>query len=129
MLLPIKVKFGEKEYSAGPLTCRKAMAWREKLSALTSDLLGEDISEVNVAALSGHMAMMLTRSPEKLIDLICDYGVDITRDEILDSATDEQVLLAFSAIMQSAFPFFSLLGTLMEMQKAPSSLPASKYTN
>jgi hypothetical protein len=54
----------------------------------------------------GSVSLMLTKSPEKLVDMICAYGSEVNADDILDNGTDEQILLAFTRIMRSCVPFF-----------------------
>jgi hypothetical protein len=134
---PLKLKFGEKEYTVKVLPSRKAGEWRQKLSDLTGDMVGKAMSEPPESdangwlrgEVMGSVSLMLTKSPEKLVDMICAYAPEVNADYILDNGTDEQILLAFTSIMRVAFPFFSILGTLMEMQKVPSALPGSKFTN
>jgi hypothetical protein len=134
---PLVLKFGETEYSVKVLSSRKAAAWRQKLSDLTGDMVGKAMAEPPDSDTNGWLrgevlgsvSLMLTKSPEKLVDMICAYGSELNADEILDNGTDEQILVAFTRIMGVAFPFFSILGTLMEMQKVPSALPGSKFTN
>src|SRR3954470_21320511 len=94
---PIKLRFGGSDYAVVPLPSRKAAAWRQKLNDLTGEMVGKVISEPPESGdieswvkgeFMGSVTLMLTKSPEKLVDLICAYAVDIPKDDILDQATD-----------------------------------------
>ena len=126
---PFTVRLGDKDYQIPPLPILKARAWRKKLSEVVSPEIlnreappeGADLNEWLKSSFKDGILLSLVRSPEKIVDLVFEYAPSLSREEILGSeenpgkATDAQFLLAFSAIMLRAFPFFSLLGMLKEM--------------
>ena len=103
--LPIIVSFGGKEYQVKPLVIKESREWRRKIA----DMLGQlplyikttsDAPEEFQKALTGMMVDM----PDKVIDLVFEYGKDLPRDEIEAVATDVEMAKAFEAIIEVAFP-------------------------
>jgi hypothetical protein len=118
---PVVVRLGDEDYPITPLPAIPSKKWREKLVAvLHSTILandetipeGADVSTWLKDKLASSISLTMARSPEKLAELIFEYAPALPKDKILDTATDEQLNLAFSQIMQIAFPFFQTLAVM-----------------
>jgi hypothetical protein len=129
---PIKVQFGGKEYDVQVLTILKARKWREQLADVAKDIAGKlsgDTNGIDGAFFSGLAAGFL-QFPEKIADLIFSYAPDLPRQEIEESATEEELALAFSQIMKVAFPFVRQLALVNTVLSTAQSLsPSAKFTN
>lgn len=128
---PVKVKLGAKDYDIPVLTILPSREWRIKLNeAMASILASFDFTEHADAENLGHgLTSALIRFPEKMADLIFAYAGDVLpKDEILATASEEQIGTAFSRIMEVAFPLVPLK---MAMKAAQQVRPpaTAKYTN
>lgn len=116
---PIKVKFGEVVYDIQPLTILKARAWRtllnESLGGIVQNFKGPVGSTQDI---SSGLTLALLDVPEKLVDLVFSYAPDLPKEKILAVALEEEMVIAFSAIMQVAFPFLAQLGKVTEIVKS-----------
>lgn len=130
-MAPIEVQFGGKSYKLPVRRILKARAWREEFIKSISDIASE--LQGNVASLDnfvGGFAFAFLRFPEKLADLVFAYAPDLDRKLIEDEATEEELTLAFSSIMQVAFPFASALSMAMQVMKtAAIPSPSARPTN
>lgn len=118
---PIKAKFGEKEYDLPILPVLKMVAWRKKLIEASNSFasMGVDLASVGQA---------FAAIPEKLVELVFDYAPGLPREEVLESATEEQFAAAFSQIVSVAFPFMRQLTLLKTLLMASQSVSV-KSTN
>ena len=60
--------------------------------------------------------------PDAIVDLVFDYARDLKRDEIEACATDAEISVAFTQILEVAFP---LARSLAEAVKVLSAKPLS----
>lgn len=123
---PVVVRLGDDDYPIKPLPSIPSQQWREKLvgvlhaTVMANDKQlpeGVDVSAWLKDQLASSISLTLARSPEKLAQLIFEYAPDLPKDKILENATDEQLNLAFSQIMQIAFPFFQTLAVMTTLLK------------
>ncbi len=130
-LAPIKVQFGGKPYEIPIRTMNKARAWREQfvssLSTIGTKLQGD---VANLDNFIGGFAFAFLRFPEKLADLVFAYGPDLPREVIEGEGTDEELAMAFSGIMQVAFPFRAELTMVNQvLMSVEIPLPSARPTN
>lgn len=134
-MLPIEVQFGRDKYSISPLPMRKSQAWREELVKYIEQILGgfEPPAENRPATeilgdFRSTISSALLAAPEKLADLVFLYATNLSKDEILEKASDEQIQEAFSGVFELAFPHLAELGRLTQIARAAA--PASaRYLN
>ena len=116
---PIEVTFGEKKYQIKPLTILRQRQWRSKLSEDLKDIVSSfERKDASSAALATGLTKALLEFPEKLAELVFSYDPSLPKEQILDEATEEQIALAFSAIMAVAFPFLAQLGQVTGLMRA-----------
>lgn len=110
---PISVRLGEKDYKLKPRTITAAQEWRGQLNETMRDvLMGFLPSEGESSkAISRGMVTALLQFPEKVVELVFSYAPDDLqpKDEILATATEEQMAVAYSKIMVVAYPFLAQL--------------------
>lgn len=113
-----KVRLGEKEYEIKPLTIRKAQAWRTKISPSLESMLASEGASASPESLKS----ALLNSPTEIADLIFDYLALSAeeREEILDSATEAQILGAFQSLMLVAFSPFLIRNSMIKSAIDPS---------
>jgi hypothetical protein len=125
-LAPIKVQLGGKPYEIPVRKILSARAWREQfiksVTTIGTELKGDVTSVENFI---GGFAFAFLQFPEKLADLVFAYAPDLPRDVIETDATEEELAIAFSAIMQVAFPFASELTMVSQVLKSATISPAS----
>lgn len=126
---PIVVKLGDKDYSLPLLAVVPQRAWRKNLFAVLLPILESFNFKVDGKSMTAGLTAALLQFPEKLADLVFAYSPDLPRDEILENATEEQIAVAFSAIMAVAFPFIPQLTTVQQLTKAASSSPLGRSTS
>src|SRR5437763_10488353 len=95
---PLSVKFGEKDYAIPLLTVLRQREWRKKLFAELLPILESFSFQVDGKSMASGLTAALLQFPEKLSDLVFAYAPDLlpAQDEILSTATDEQIAAAFS---------------------------------
>lgn len=118
--LPIEIKLGEKTYKIVPLPIRKGMEWRKRLHTEIAGALESFSQPAAAPGFATGLAAALLQFPEKLIELIFLYAPDLPQEEVLDTATDEQIAFAFAKVIQVAYPFLAQLGTLTTAMRATS---------
>lgn len=107
---PISVTFGDKKYDIKPLTILKARKWRESLAPIIEKMLSQNGALDSPSKLKE----AILASPEDMSEIVLSYsGLD--RDEILDAATEEQMVLAFNMVMGVAFSPFLTQQSIMKM--------------
>jgi hypothetical protein len=134
-LAPIKVQFVGKPYEIPVRKILNARKWREQFILSISSIAGELQGEVtNLNNFLGGFAFAFLRFPEKLANLVFAYAPDLPREKIEgdgpDGATEEELAMAFSAIMQVAFPFraeLTMVNQVLMSAEIPS--PLAKRTN
>lgn len=112
----IGLVLGKHEYPVKPLTIRKGKEWRGKVAELLNTLSAGPLGQ-QAATPQGFMSGLMVAFfsfPDRVLDLLYDYSPELRahRAAIEDSATDEEVVVAFSRVMAVAYPFMPLLGTM-----------------
>ena len=116
---PLLVKFGGKEYQIHPLVIKESREWRKKIAQMLGQLpqyvsATTDKPDDFQQALNG----MLVDMPDKVVDLVFEYGKDLPRDEIEAVATDAEMAKAFESILEVAFPLArSIAGATMKLSQ------------
>lgn len=115
--LPIPLKMGGRTFEVKPLPIRKNKEWRGKLAAVLNDLSTGPLTTAGVTGDSFMKGLMVAffEFPDNVLSLLVAYAPDVLEPEVewlMDKATDEEVVVAFSRILPVAYPFFSLLGTM-----------------
>ncbi|MFA5064954.1 MAG: hypothetical protein WC566_05770 [Dehalococcoidia bacterium] len=120
---PLLIILGGKEYEVKPLVIRDSRAWNAKFAKLIGGLpqytkVTTDSPDQFKVAIEG----MVSAVPDAIIDLVFEYARDLNREEIEAVATDAEILVAFTQIMEVAFPLArSLAGAMKELSARPSS--------
>jgi hypothetical protein len=121
----LTLKFGEKEYQVPVLRMRKAAEWRkeyfERTKEVSSAMIVDNIDDKGHLnkAIGNALTGALIAFPEKIPELVFSYATTLPKEEIMESAYDEEFANAFAQIWQVAFsPFLANLGTVLEMQRA-----------
>lgn len=139
---PLKLKLGDVMYDVEPLRRGASRKWKVKVAEVVSKIVNrmnpeppadasrEELSTWLSEAFSGEVVFALASHPDAIAELLLAYAPNLT-EEILDTATQEQIHLAYGQIMAVEHPFFSTVGTLKEMMANGSltASPAPKYTN
>jgi hypothetical protein len=102
---PIVAKLGDKDYSIPLLAVMDQREWRKKLFAELAPVLSVFVFNPEGMTVADALTAALLQFPEKLCDLVFLYTPELPKDDILANATEEQIVTAFSAIMNVAFPF------------------------
>ena len=127
---PIVVKLGEKEYKIPVLTILPSREWRVKLNTEMAEIVASfQPTELDANVFGKGLASALIGFPEKMADLVFAYAGEILpKDEILASATEEQIGTAFSRIMEVAYPLVPLAQAMKAAR--PVAPPATaKFSN
>lgn len=101
---PVKVIFGIKEYEIKPLTVTAQGKWRDKLDQVMTPILAAFTGETTPTSFANAYGTALREAPNVFVSLVAEYGA-LKSEELADEATPEQVVVAFTAIMEMAFPF------------------------
>jgi hypothetical protein len=122
-MAPVKVKLGAKEYDIPAPPIPHSQAWRKKLidvmgeialfEALTSAASGEDSKTV-----SKMMTSVLLEFPDKLMQMVFEAGPDLPKEEIMQSATEEQMAIAYSQLMAVMFPCLPEARATLKMMRS-----------
>jgi hypothetical protein len=124
---PIKLILGKKEFPAHPLTLRKGAEWRGAVAEVLNSLAtGAMVGPITPEKFNQGIMVTFFDFPDKVLNLLILYAPSLEehREWLLDTATDEELVIAFSRLMVVAYPYFSLLGSMrsaaMETSKATS---------
>jgi hypothetical protein len=116
----VEVIFGGKPYSVAQLPVLKARAWREQLIRSA-----REVSESLFRQTNGHdehffagLATVYLGFPDKIREMIFAYGEELPKEEITATATDEEMITAFAAIMRVAFPYLHNLSLMVTFDLA-----------
>ena len=116
---PILVSFGKIEYKVKPLVIKEAREWRMKLA----EMVGQVSPAVNATTdtpdkFQEAIKSLFVDMPDKIVDLIFEYGKDLPRDAVEAVATDEEMARAFEIILEVAFPLArSVTGITMKLSR------------
>jgi hypothetical protein len=108
---PLEVILGKEKYPIPLLAVKPQREWRKKLFAELAPILAAFNFKVDGKSMTDGLTAALLQFPEKLTELVFAYAPDLPQETILESATEEQIAAAFSAIMAVAFPFLPQLAT------------------
>lgn len=134
-IAPIKVQLGGKEYNIPVRRILAARKWREEFIEAVSSMGTSMLNNVtSVTSFVGGFAFAFLRFPEKIADLVFSYDPSLPRDVIEgegpDAASEEELALAFGAIMKVAFPFLSELSMVNQvLRTAEIQSPSARPTN
>jgi len=126
---PIKTRLGEKDYDISPLAVMPQREWRKNLFAELAPILESFNFRVDSKSMAEGLTAALLTFPEKLCELVFAYAPDLPKDEILAQATEEQIAVAFSAIMAVAFPFIPQLGMVTNLLRSANSPQSASSTS
>jgi hypothetical protein len=120
---PLILILGGIEREVRPLVIRDSRAWRAKVAKLIGGLpqyakATSDDPDQFKTAIDGMMSAM----PDSIVDLVFDYARELDREEIEGIATDTEISIAFTRILEVAFP---LARSLAEAVKVLSAKPSS----
>lgn len=107
---PIKVKFGEQEYSIPILKIGATRTWRQKLTSELSELF-KPLNGQDSEQLASAMTVQFVKYPDAILGLLKAYAPGLTWETIEAQATEEQIVVAYSAVMEVAFPYLAHLAT------------------
>lgn len=113
---PLTLKLGGADYSVPVLPILKTREWRKRMIEVANEIgaMGVTLAGIGQAFIA---------FPEKLIDLVFAYCPDLPREKILETATEEEMVVAFSQIASVSFPFLrqlSLMKSLVAMNLSAS---------
>lgn len=120
---PLVVTFGNKTYDIKPLTILKAQQWRESLAPIIEKMLNQDGALDDPSKMRG----AILASPRDMVEIVLSYS-GLNRDEVLEVATEEQMVLAFNVIMGVAFSPFLTQQSVMKMVMDPELLALGRST-
>jgi hypothetical protein len=128
---PLKAQLGNSTYELPILGMTRAAEWRElmfKEAAEAISVLSGEVTDLPVL-ISG-LNTVLLHFPKKIAELVFAYNPELPKDAILASATEEQLAVVFSAIMEVAFPFGPILKAMQSaITMAAVASPSRKFTN
>jgi hypothetical protein len=128
---PLKVKFGEIEYTIKLLPVLKSREWR----AQVEQQLGPMVASIQPMTIAGRfviagLSTAISTFPEKMCDLLFAYSTELPKGKILEEATDEQIGVAFSMIWEIAFAnFLPQISMAKEMLNPPATSPSASSSN
>jgi hypothetical protein len=122
---PITVKLGEANFDIRPLAALKAREWRMELVKVFAPLVASFDADANMANVSTMMLQGLIHAPEQIADMVFMYAPNIAeqKQQVLETATEEQLAQAFSAIMGLAYPFLAQVGMIVNALRAQLTVP------
>lgn len=108
--VPVKVTLGGKEYEVRPLPLKYALPWCKKLVAATVSgfVSRSNVTTDNPEAFDKAMSELLYDKPEQMIELFFEYARDLPRDEIEETATTAEVVIALEAVKELESRFFGI---------------------
>lgn len=117
-----QVILGGKSYEIKPLALRESRAWRQQLNGplaeITTALKGAGEIQVtnggDLAVLLETLSSRVVLAPDLIFELLLAYAPNLAEDRsrIEETATDDEVMIGFVAVLALAFPFGKLMGAL-----------------
>jgi hypothetical protein len=128
LMAPIKMTLGEKEYDVPLLRRRAACEWRKGFWQHVVGIFDHLKVEANperVNAFASSLAFIFLQFPERIADIVYSYAGDsLSREEIDETATEEQMAQAFQKIVKVAvFPYVGELATMTQVLNMAASFP------
>jgi hypothetical protein len=126
-----KVVLGEREFVVKAKSIRKGQAWREKFKG-QAELITSVISNVtgvrfdspqDLARLIVPLKDLLIAAPDIICAMVFEYATELEPDRewILDNARDDEMMLAFAAVLTLVFPFERLALALPKAMTKPTA--------
>jgi hypothetical protein len=115
---PIEVTLGTEKYGLKPLARTYACIWREKLTQTMQGIVGSMSAEQSTTTLGPALTAALVAFPDKVAELVYAWAPELPVEKINAEATEEQLALAFSAIMVMAYPFLAQLAMTVQVTKS-----------
>ncbi len=122
MQQPVKISLGGVDYEIKPLALRESRAWRQQLNGplaeVTAALKGAGAIQItngaDIAALLETLSNRLVLAPDLIFELLLAYAPGLKADieAIEATATDAEVMAAFTEVLRLAYPFGQLLAAL-----------------
>lgn len=115
--LPVKFKLGDQVYESPVLGINKSRVYRQ----LIADTLGGVFATFKEnrpdfeAAMNAGIAGVFLRFPDKVAELVFAFNQDLPQEKILDEATEEQIAMAFLAIIEVVYPYLAQFGLMTEI--------------
>jgi hypothetical protein len=115
---PVQVTLGDVNYDIKPLPILKARKWRTLLAATMNELVGTLQENQSKDNMGPALTAALVRFPEKMAELIFEWSPELPKDKIIEEATEEQLSVAYSKVMQFAYPFLAQVQTTIQVVKS-----------
>ena len=111
------ITLGGADYTIEALPMKRARAWRAEFQKPLETIIGvlqnADNIEINgaadIAALLNQLGGLLLGSMDILANALFKYCPYLNRDEIEETATDEEALAALWEVLKLAYPFGNLV--------------------
>jgi len=119
----MSVRLGGKAYDIKPLTLGKAMAWRKKFAPELSKIMAGYGMQ---SAGPQDYLLAFVDSAELMTNVVFGYAPDLPAEDILNSATEQEMFQAFATVMGVAFgPFLGEAMFLTQFKKQMEKATAS----
>jgi hypothetical protein len=112
--MKIVLFFGGEPYEIPDLPARRSREWRHRLVESARELCDVLFKETNGhddVFFAGLGAAYLT-FPDKMLEMLLLYAPDLPQAKIKETASDEDIVYAFSEIMRRAFPYLKALSLM-----------------
>lgn len=112
---PVIVVLGGKQYAIHPQPYGHSRAWKAKARATVESF--ETLFHVNYedhAAAMSALKTFIFDTFDEMVDLVFEWDTTLPKDEILDIATEDELLDAVLAVMVLAFPLAQRLGVNLQ---------------
>jgi len=148
---PIAIVLGGTEYKIPVLTIAKAIDWRQKLIRTAEDITRPLMRPIKeplwkrawnllcfwrprqnpIDAIFAGLGTAFIAFPEKVVRLIFEYAPELPQKKIMETATEEEMFVAFSTIVSVVNPLqrqISLMNSVMAGIPSPSAKPTSSFS-
>jgi hypothetical protein len=133
-MAPVVVTFGTTDYKIKPKSFNATEPWLAQLVETTCDITGlpssTDTTDTAAFLKSFRQGLLqrLVQAPRKLAELILLWDPSLPVD-LLDSASSEQIQVAFASIIDLACPLQADLGRLTELGKMNTPATSQRFLN
>lgn len=118
---PIKITLGEVEYDLKPLPIMKAREWRKGLVEAMRGIVGSMSADESKITMGPALTAALLAFPDKVAELVFAWAPDLPQKTILETATEEQLAVAYSGVMKMGYPFLAQLALTVQVTKSQLS--------
>ncbi len=121
----ITVMLGGKEYEIHPLVIKYSGEWRKRSMPLIGFLMGYSrlAAQGDSVALQEAVTELFTTKTDEILDSFFEYGRELPRNEIEETATDGEIIGAFMEVFNAFVAPLSRTAPTTEM--TPSEQPSS----